>query len=91
MSDSFLVIHSLTHAYRSFQMEESAPVINSLIKSIEDKLPAEDVENVISMVNTIVHTYEDKLQQGIAYTHLFTHFLLTHSLFLLQPTRRVLP
>jgi hypothetical protein len=77
-------------------MEESAPVINSLIKSIEDKLPAEDVENVISMVNTIVHTYEDKLQQGIAYTHLFTHsesltHSLTHSLFLLQPTRRVLP
>lgn len=72
-------------------MEESAPVINSLIKSIEDKLPAEDVENVISMVNTIVHTYEDKLQQGIAYTHSFTHFLLTHSLSLLQLTRRVLP
>ena len=74
MSNSFLVIHSLSHVYRSFQMEESAPVINSLIKSIEDKLPAEDAENVISMVNTIVHTYEDKLQQGIAYTHPLIHF-----------------
>ncbi len=60
-------------------MEESTPIINSLIKSIEDKLPAEDAENVISMVNTIVHSYEDKLQQGTTTAHLLT-YSLTHSL-----------